>query len=45
MEKDKDLPAVSLVGITDVYQRFELSLPFSRMLTKTFLEKVNEAEK
>lgn len=33
------------MGVTDVYQRFELSLPFARILIKSFLEKVNEAEK
>ena len=45
VEKGKDLPEQSLVGVTDVYARFELKLPFSRILIKTFLEKVEEAEK
>ena len=45
VDTGKDLPAPSLMGVTDVYQRFELSLPFSRILIKSFLEKVDEAEK
>ena len=43
--KEQDLPAMSLIGITDTYQRFELSLPFSRTLIKRFLGKLSDAEK
>ena len=40
-----DLPEVSPDDKMDVYQRFELSLPFSRTLVNVFMQKLEIAEK
>ena len=41
----KDLPAIDIGGIRDVYARFEASLPFNRTLVTVLLKKIDEAEK
>ena len=41
----QDLPAIDLGGISDVYARFEASLPFSRTLVVMIIKCIEEAEK
>jgi hypothetical protein len=38
----KDLPGVDLKG-KDAYEKFEISLPFSKILIKDFVHRVNQA--
>ena len=40
----QDLPSVDMKG-KDVYERFELSLPFNKILIKDFQSKVYAAQK
>ena len=42
--EDKDLPAVTR-NVKDQYLKFELSLPFQRILLNNFLKKVDSALK
>jgi hypothetical protein len=39
----KDLPEVSWSGISDLYERFEASLPFNRTLITVMMAKIDEA--
>ena len=40
-----DLPAIDISGISDVYAKFEASLPFNRTLVSVLIKKIDEAEK
>ena len=44
LDGDKDLPAVTR-NVKDQYLKFELSLPFQRILLNNFLKKVDNALK
>lgn len=39
------MPVVKWEGLSDLYERFEKSLPFNRIKIGTMLEKIDEAEK
>lgn len=45
VEQLKDLPPVKWEGISDLYERFEASLPFNRIKIGTMMTKIDEAEK
>ena len=42
--QEKDLPEISLKGITDKYRQFELQLPFAQTYISRFMQAIDNAE-